>query len=326
MVEAPSRLFVTEKSTADFEIGAEIYDLDYDICQRIVLVRNFTVTVAMRVKWEVYSRRDRKVILRFETAEKFRENSVPLDQVGSSVLTRAFVLNAARFSSSEEVRKLKSEKAQTAEAVKVYTQPVIKLVNPMTARQQTPISDAVGSVVAVFGDGGHGSGFLVSAEGYLITNHHVVENAKFVKIRWSDDFETVGEVVRSDKRRDVALIKADPRGRQPLGLRSGPVPTGDEVYAIGAPLDPALQNTVTRGIVSANRVIDGFTFLQSDVQVIGGNSGGPLIDRNGRVVAICVSGKLDPNSGATTGINFFIPIRDALDFLSLEAAVPVPAS
>jgi S1-C subfamily serine protease len=164
-----------------------------------------------------------------------------------------------------------------------------------------------------------GSGFLVSDDGYLLTNQHVVGAATTVRIRWSDGLESTGDVVRVDKRRDVALIKSAPRaGRQPLALRRETPAVGDAVFAIGTPLDPSLQNTVTKGIVSANRILDGFAYIQSDVGVDHGNSGGPLIDDKGRVIGITVI-KIAPDDGQR-GLNLFIPIGDALDFLALKPA------
>ncbi|ODT85330.1 trypsin-like peptidase domain-containing protein [Phenylobacterium sp. SCN 70-31] len=99
--------------------------------------------------------------------------------------------------------------------------------------------------------------------------------------------------------------------------RRGGSGLGSAVFAIGTPLDPTLQNTVTRGVVSATRIIDGFNFIQSDVPVTQGSSGGPLLDEKVVVVGITHS-VIDPAKGSS--LNFFIPIGDALDFLGLEAA------
>ncbi|MFB2351152.1 trypsin-like peptidase domain-containing protein, partial [Priestia megaterium] len=88
---------------------------------------------------------------------------------------------------------------------------------------------------------------------------------------------------------------------------------GEAVFAIGSPLSAELQSTVTKGVVSANRIQDGFSFIQSDVAVTHGNRGGPLLDETGAVGGVTVSG-LAP-AGAPIGLNFFIPIGDALDFL-----------
>jgi len=136
-----------------------------------------------------------------------------------------------------------------------------------------------------------------------------------VRVRWSDGFETKGQVIRSDKRRDVALIKTDPHGRSPLPLQRAIPAAGTPVYAIGTPLDPSLQSTVTRGVVSAARIVGGFSFIQSDVAVTHGDSGGPLLNERGEVLGLTDWG-LPVEEGSS--LNFFIPIGDALDFLSLR--------
>jgi len=178
------------------------------------------------------------------------------------------------------------------------------------------LAQSIESVAIVFAADGSGSGFLVSKDGYVLTNQHVVGGAKYVKLKWANGEETLGEVVRSDRRRDVALIKADAKGRAPLALRSDAPQLGDPVFAVGTPLDDKLQNTLTKGIVSANRVYEGQPFIQSDVAVTHGNSGGPLLDEKGRVLGLTVSGRAP--DGAPVGLNFFIPIDDALRALALK--------
>ena len=122
-----------------------------------------------------------------------------------------------------------------------------------------------------------------------------------------------------DARRDVALIKAESRGRRPLAVRRAPVVLGEGVFAIGTPLEETLQNTMTKGIVSAQqRVFDGLPFIQSDVGVTHGNSGGPLLDEKGAVIGLTASGR--EINGAPVGLNFFIPIDDALKALAITPA------
>jgi len=171
--------------------------------------------------------------------------------------------------------------------------------------------------VVIFSDDDMGSGVLISPDGYILTNQHVAGSAGRVRIRWADGAETAGEVVRADKRRDVTLIKADqPKGRA-LAIRRRPVDVGETVYVIGTPMAEAYQNTVTRGIVSANRTLDGQSFIQSDAGMTHGNSGGPLVDEKGAVVGLADL-TVDGSKGST--INFFIPIDEALKALSLTPA------
>jgi S1-C subfamily serine protease len=149
----------------------------------------------------------------------------------------------------------------------------------------------------------------------------VIEGDRHVRVRWSDGFETAGEVIRSHKGRDVALIKTDPRDRSPLPVRTIAPQPGETVLAIGAPLDKQLQGTVTRGVMSANRVLFGYNFIQSDVMVSPGNSGGPLVDEKGLVIGLTDIG-LRPE-GVPAGLNFFIPIKEALEFLALDLSAPL---
>jgi len=177
------------------------------------------------------------------------------------------------------------------------------------------IADAVGSVVLIATGLGTGSGVLVSDDGYILTNEHVVGDEKDVRVRWSDGIETLAKVERVSKNRDVAIIKTDARDRTPLILKRGPVTPGQRVYAIGSPRGEAFEGTVSSGVISADRVIDGLRYIQSDTTVSPGSSGGPLLDETGSVIGITVMGY--QNNGPA-GLNMFIPIGDVMDFLSLE--------
>lgn len=202
--------------------------------------------------------------------------------------------------------------ASAAVAPDIAGAPIILKAAPRTARLLT---DAVRSVATVIVASGTGSGFLISSDGYLLTNEHVVHGAQRVKIKWSDGTESNGEVVRTNARRDVALVKVDPGGRASIPLRTGQPQVGESVYAIGSPGGVVLQSTVTKGIVSANRLYEGQNFIQSDVAVTHGNSGGPLVDEKGAVLGLTDIGYLP--DGEPVDINLFIPIGEALQVLGL---------
>jgi S1-C subfamily serine protease len=178
-----------------------------------------------------------------------------------------------------------------------------------------PVADAVGSVVTIMTGTGSGSGVLVSDDGYMLTNAHVVGDDKEVRVRWSDRIETLAQVVRVAKDRDVAIIKTNPRDRMPLAIKRGAVMPGQRVYAIGSPKGETFQGTVSSGIVSANREINGLRYIQSDTTVSHGSSGGALLDETGAVIGLT---DLGIQNDGPAGLNLFIPIGDAMDFLSLE--------
>ena len=266
------------------------------------------------VEWQIYSRVQRQVVAKVQT-HGGDDTLRPVAGRIEPVLT-AFADNVRALIKTEAFRNaFVGGAAKTQAALMSPGRPAIRLAGAGAPRRTT-IADAVGSVVLVFAGAGHGSGFLVSSDGYIMTDQHVVGAAKRVRVRWSDGVEGVGEVVRSDTARDVALIKTDPRGRDPLPLRRDSLQPGDTVFAIGAPLESRFQNTVTRGVVSAYRTIDGLRYLQSDVTINPGNSGGPLLDENGRVVAMTKS--IYRMADGPAGINFFVPTRDALDFLGAD--------
>ena len=267
-------------------------------------------------EWQIYDPIRQEVLARIQTSGGVERPISSLRDL-DYVLVEAFRENAHALLANEAFRQIVLKRADPQAATPTANTPITLAVaaKPAAAR---PISDVAGSVVAIFTGSGWGSGFLVSDDGYLITNQHVVGAGKTVRVRWSDGLETAGEVVRTDKRRDVALVKTEPRSRQPLALRRSAPAVGEAVFAIGTPLDEKLQNTVTKGIVSANRILDGFAYIQSDVGIDHGNSGGPLVDDKGRVIGITVI-KIAPDDGQR-GLNLFIPVGDALDFLALKTA------
>jgi S1-C subfamily serine protease len=179
-----------------------------------------------------------------------------------------------------------------------------------TAAERMPMLQS--AVVTVFTGTGSGSGFYVSAEGHLLTNQHVVGDSKFVKVKLANGREVLGEVLRAANRRDVALIKTEAVSLAPLDVAEAEPKIGDEVYALGSPLGDKLAGTVTRGVVSSFREIDQQRWLQSDVQVLPGSSGGPLVGGHGGVVGL--------TSRGLAGINLFVPIRAAMAELGLEFA------
>ncbi|HYJ35267.1 MAG TPA: serine protease, partial [Rhizomicrobium sp.] len=231
------------------------------------------------------------------------------------LLVEAFASNVRELAQNAGFREaLNAPKALTAGFVVPGQQSKISLSGSLKAPARR-IEDAVGSVVMLANGIGTGSGVLISDDGYVLTNAHVVGDEKTLRVRWSDKIETLGEVIRVAKDRDVALVKTNPRERTPLAIKRGAVSPGQRVYAIGTPLDKAFQSSVSSGVVSGSRIIDGLRYIQSDTSVTHGSSGGALLDENGSVIGLT---DLGIEKDGPTGINLFIPIGDAMDFLSLE--------
>lgn len=321
----PTNLFDTESAGGGLQVGALVKNVHVRMCGNwndTLIELAFRISGTMDVEWQVYDPIRREVIGKIETVGKAESRDRTGDALERTIIA-TFRDNARNLLASPDFQKLISAPSESV-AGAASVAPAVVLTVALASGPGVPIAQASGSVVTVLSEDGHGSGFLVTSDGYLITNRHVVGSAKTVRVRWSDGFESLGDVVRSDARRDVALIKSSAHGRQPLTVRQALARPGDTVFAIGTPLDEKLQGTITRGVVSAYRVDDGLNYLQSDVTINPGNSGGPLVDEKGAVVGIAAL-TLRVGEDAPTGVNFFIPIGDALDFLNLKPA-PGPAA
>lgn len=216
----------------------------------------------------------------------------------------------------EFINTLKESKSAGEDEFNPETQ--IDKINPPVAKDYAQLIDKVlpGVVTVSIGDVSHGSGFIISEDGLLITNHHVVTGNEKVTVIGSNKVSLPAEVIAINPEYDLALVKVVGSGYKPLALgNSADVKLGTEVTAIGTPRYTELNQTVTKGIVSGLRVIEGKEYIQTDVSVSPGNSGGPLINDKGEVVGI-VAWKI--GGGTYEGLSFAIPIRTALEKLNVK--------
>lgn len=159
-----------------------------------------------------------------------------------------------------------------------------------------------------------GSGFIISEDGYVLTNNHVIKDADEIIVRLSDRRELLAKVIGSDERSDVALLKIEASGLPVAKIGdSSKLQVGEWVLAIGSPFD--FDHTVTAGIVSAlGRALPSenyVPFIQTDVAINPGNSGGPLLNLDGEVVGI--NSQIYSRTGGFMGLSFTIPIALAMD-------------
>ncbi len=158
---------------------------------------------------------------------------------------------------------------------------------------------------------GVGSGFILTADGYVMTNAHVVDGADEVLVTLTDKREFKARIIGADKRSDVAVVKIEAAGLPAVKVGDvSRLKVGEWVMAIGSPF--GLENTVTAGIVSAKQRDTGdyLPFIQTDVAINPGNSGGPLINMRGEVVGI--NSQIYSRSGGFMGISFSIPMDEAV--------------
>ncbi|MGD9572745.1 MAG: S1C family serine protease [Thermoleophilia bacterium] len=190
-----------------------------------------------------------------------------------------------------------------------------------TVSSEEDLADAVArvspTVVQVRTDAGQGSGVIIEPSGLIVTNEHVIQGASRVEVITQDERRIGADVVSTDSRQDLAVLRPDQdpgRGAELVDAPDGGLRQGDRVFAIGSPF--GLQNTVTAGVVSAvNRTNpEGVPMIQIDAPINPGNSGGGLFDLEGRLVGIPTS-ILGPIQG-NVGIGFAVPasrVRTLLD-------------
>ncbi|NTW74575.1 MAG: DegQ family serine endoprotease [Chlorobiaceae bacterium] len=167
---------------------------------------------------------------------------------------------------------------------------------------------------------GLGSGVIVSADGYILTNNHVIDGADTISITTSDNRRIPARVIGKDPRTDIAVIRVDAAGLKPIAIgNSDRLRVGEWVLAVGSPIRENLARTVTHGIVSAKGranvgLADYEDFIQTDAAINPGNSGGPLVNINGELVGINTA--IASRTGGFEGIGFAVPSNMASKVLN----------
>ena len=317
IVGNPNALFDDpELSKAELYIAGMIKKYELNICYPNAGFGNFSTGKGgafIEVEWQIYNVLDRSVVYTTTTKGSFELESAEEDAL-FNITSTAFAYATQNLLADHGFHTLVVRPKDFAEVQNFKLIKIGELANINKPFSEN--SDRLNSaIVTVRTSIGHGSGVFIGNKGYLVTNQHVVGEGKFVRIILSTGREITGEVLRVDKARDLALITT---GENRVGLPfSKKIPNvGEEVFAIGSPLSSENSMTISKGIVSAFRTMDrGFEVIQSDVMVQPGSSGGPLIDANGNIVGITVSGAI--MGGRSLGLNYFIPFYDIPKYLGL---------
>lgn len=310
------------RASPALQVGVFIKDVAINLCAKGN--NEWLGGVYLKLHWQVFAPELQKVVFELTTEGSFKTADTPIKGTPTTLTAGAFAVAARNFLAAPEFLKVVTTPA-TVDAsagtvvsnASASTTDMLRIdgasgtVDPLTQK----ITQLRSGVATVFGDVGSGTGFFVGYNGVLLTNQHVVGKSKFVKVRLTTGRELVGEVIRSDPGRDVALIKTEPMGVPPLVVRTKDAVIGEEVFALGSPLGDSFNSTLTKGILSGVRDLDSRSYLQSDVAILPGNSGGPLLDKSGQVIGMTVMGL---GARGMAGMNFFVPISDALAKLGVQ--------
>lgn len=298
-------------SSAEILVAASIRKIDLKLCGTESSIRG-KEEARLNVDWHIFSVLDRKVVAVVNTKSKAMKKR-KLDGDIYGILIDAFAHAQQALMKTPQFQRAVANQGEmlvSHETDLKQTTLFLSLGQAKTVRHVADFSKTVGIVLV---PGGHGSGFFITSEGHMLTNEHVVGKAKFVKVKMNNGEEFLAEVLRRDTLRDVALIKVATKPKWIVSMSRVEPRVGDEVYAVGAPLQTSLNATVTKGIVSAKRLIDRQRFLQADAAISGGNSGGPMFNAEGKVVAMSTASYADGQN-----LNLFGTINDLLNALAIE--------
>lgn len=314
----PNALFDDPSSwKAEILVAGLVTELKSNICFPYSGFGNYTTSSGeafLKVEWQIYSQLDRSVVHKVVTEGSSESPSSSQAGGGNSAIFKAFAQATRNLLADPVFRDIVGRGGKQVKETEVRSHSEIKLRTSSASPVGSNPSDWTKAVVTVYAGRGHGSGFAVS-ENLILTNHHVVGDSDSVVLGFDGGIELVGKVIASNSGQDVALVQVAERLPLYFQLSKSLPSVGSEVYAIGTPRADEFHATVSKGIVSAIRTESEKRLIQSDVNVLPGNSGGPLVNKAGFAVGITVSGLFLNN--APQGINFFIPINEAMKSLGI---------
>lgn len=321
----PDDLFESKAGRAELAVGGLVTNIKWDICFHNGYLDNWSAGstyVEIGIEWQVYNTMDKKTIYKCFTtgqakadfASRQYEEGFRLAMahaVRGLLADKGFLNVAMEKEPTGAMGGLTDIGTGDAGSTAAKSQPAAGVA---TKTKAGSVAAAQSRVVVLQFPGGHGSGFLIGTKGYILTNQHVVNDLKAIRVLFPDGTKAEGRVLASDARQDVALVQVYSPPVSGLPVRLEDLQVGTDVYAIGAPKDMAFSGSVSKGVVSSYRTDKRGRWLQSDTTVNKGNSGGPLVDASGTVVGICSWGFVQEK-----GINFFVPIADALRIMGISA-------
>lgn len=297
-----------ESENAELLLGGTAKELE---CE----VKGANVSCRLGIEWQLLDLETDRIV--YQVLLRSVERNVP-EAKESGLGVRLVKQQVKALLARAKFREALDRPAVTPSAVRYPQAGFVPCAAPAAAMPDGFKTAAAGTVVVRAGQG-FGSGFFLGSGGLVLTAAHMVHGPE-LKLELYDGTEVSARPVRMSKLHDAALLVVQGKsGPFPcLPVETGPKSIGRDVYAIGAPASKQFAFSLTRGIISAERKIDDMTLLQTDTPMSPGNSGGPLVDAEGRIVAI-VSRKFAGR--AIEGVGFGVPVEVALQALGLTPAL-----
>jgi serine protease Do len=301
---------------ANYLLGARITDIRYDIYSYL----RMRIEASVTVQWELFDIAERKVVY----AQQTMGSTQSQDNSGTACIVEAFrdatkkLLATTEFINNLVISKPIFHKIPVDGRIKIE-----RIVLPIFRTEPDLVSRATESVVTIKTERGHGSGVIISQEGYLITNYHVIGETNIIDVILSSGLILKAEVLRIDQGYDVALLKMNGSGFKALPAgEAESIRVGEEIFAIGTPVLLDFSQSVSKGVISGTRRQKddlGREYIQADISINPGNSGGPIINMKGEILGI-VSRRPEKTADdrVVLGLALCIPIDIVLEKLAIS--------
>lgn len=288
-----------------YQLRVEIKKMSISKCLSFGGIADMTVRFTLKTTMED------KELISSEISASSILMSAKVTDLNDKIIINALENCFVEFIKSEEVQKIM---VSNDEVFKEKTSNWDQMDIKVNGEYCTTHKEAIDAVVTVINGKSHGSGCIISNDGYIITNYHVVaQNKDGLMILAGDSDKVKCELIRFNEKMDLALLKSSPMNTKPLQLKPGKeILIGIDVFAIGTPADIELGQSISKGIISGKRKINEILMIQTDVSVNPGNSGGALVGTDGVLLGIVSSKVFGPG---LEGIGFVIPayyIEEAL--------------
>ncbi|MES2704000.1 MAG: trypsin-like peptidase domain-containing protein [Bacteroidota bacterium] len=274
--------------------------------------RNSLISMELEIEWELLDYYKQKI---YSTRTKKRSDLFTISSSDAMPVIREAFEDNLEYALIDIRKEVAAKGYLKITEAKADTNSVILLPKP-SLMPGARINDFIKSSVTIKVDDGHGTGAIISDSGHIVTNFHVIAGSKKIEVLFSDSTTMEAEVVRVQPGSDLALLKVKKANLQPLLMSENDDPeVGIDVWTIGTPKNLELGQSVSKGVLSAVRKKNGLSYLQTDMSINSGNSGGPLLTREGLLLGV-ISSKLI--GIGTEGVGFAISSGEIFKALNIR--------